>query len=319
AGTTVGFAVSAAVLVAVGGNTSGLWWLLPIMVFLAGYAPGAIGFSVGQVAFTVMVVCLFDIFDPQGISTAIVRLEAVSLGAVSAAAVALIFWPRGARAALARATAAVYRASAEGLKVVLATTDQEHQRAATRLEAATERATSAFVVALGERGEHIDSAAWAGMSRPPSLIHALLCGLHPAFPAMPPSGCTTAADAVRHQVSAATQRLTAIADRLEAKATAAKALPNASDAKTVTSLNNCLRACAGNTGGSMQDALVIMGWNRWLDRIDKDLQQAEKAQADVVDAASGTGWLRWSLRPKTTRPPAASASVQTGSVGPAKR
>lgn len=299
AGTTVGFAFSAAILLVVGGDTSGLWWFLPAMVFLAGYAPGAIGFAVGQVAFTVMVVCLFDIIEPQGVTTAIVRLEAVSLGAVSAAIVALILWPRGARAALARSIAAVYRTASQGMSVLLTGSQADRQEAAERLEATIERATSAFAVALGEHGERIDATTWAGIDRPPAVVHALLCGLEPAFPDAPPPGCAKASKNAQKHASAMAARFDAIAGDLDSRSVRSTR-PDAHDpGQSITGQNDCLCACARKDGDDMQGALAIVGWSCWLNRLDSALSQAATAQASVAGAASNRRWLRWSLKPAT--------------------
>ena len=181
-GTLVGFLIAAGITFALKGDAAALWWLVPPMSFLAAYAPGAVSFAAGQVAFTVMVVFLFNILDPNGVATAVVRLETVSLGAVTAALVGLLLWPRGARAALARSVARVYRVAAEGVGVGVTGSDADRQSAAARLEAAVQRANAAFAVALGEHGEHVNGAAWSTLTRPPAEAHALLCGLMPALP-----------------------------------------------------------------------------------------------------------------------------------------
>lgn len=44
-----------------------------------------------------MVVTLFGLLDAPGFETAVVRVETVSIGAVTAAALSVILWPRGAQ------------------------------------------------------------------------------------------------------------------------------------------------------------------------------------------------------------------------------
>ncbi|WP_421725612.1 FUSC family protein [Bauldia sp.] len=297
AGTTVGFVLSAALLLSTAGDTSLLWWVMPGLVFLAGYAPGAIGFSIGQAAFTVMVVCLFDIIDPKGVSTALVRLEAVSIGAISAAIVALILWPRGARAALARSAAAVYRTAADGLRIVLTAKPAERKAAAERLEAAIEESTAAFSAALGERGERIDTQAWTALGRAPGLVHSFLGGLVPAYPATPPPGCTAAADANSSDTEAMADRMAAIADRLESPDAKALSKPPPAPHSHPSGLNDCLCTTARSDRADVGEALAIMAWSEWLTRLDQAIQAGDAAQASVAGAASRTRWLSWSLHP----------------------
>jgi uncharacterized membrane protein YccC len=94
AGTGVGFAVSSAALAVIGLHQGGLWVVLVLAIFCVGYLPGAFGFIAGQAAFTVFVVALFNLVEPLGWHTGLVRFEDVMLGAGVSAAVALLFWPR---------------------------------------------------------------------------------------------------------------------------------------------------------------------------------------------------------------------------------
>ena len=67
AGTVVGFAVGAALMLAIGTGPTALWIALPIAVLVAAYAPGTAPFAVGQAAFTVTVVVLFNLLVPAGL------------------------------------------------------------------------------------------------------------------------------------------------------------------------------------------------------------------------------------------------------------
>jgi uncharacterized membrane protein YccC len=119
-GTGIGFGVSSAVLAVIGLHEGGLWVVLVLTVFLAGYLPQAGGFVAGQAAFTVFVVALFNLVDPQGWHTGLVRLEDVMLGASVSAVVALLFWPRRIEPLVARLTAA---ASDESGRLLAGTTE----------------------------------------------------------------------------------------------------------------------------------------------------------------------------------------------------
>jgi Fusaric acid resistance protein-like len=107
-GTVAGFIVGAALLVAIGANTTLLWFLLPLAVFLAGVAPAVISFAGGQAAFTLTLVILFNILQPTGWRVGLVRIEDVALGVGVSLIVGVLFWPRGAAAALRRALAEAY-------------------------------------------------------------------------------------------------------------------------------------------------------------------------------------------------------------------
>jgi hypothetical protein len=111
-GTAAGFVVGGALVYLIGTNTAVLWVLLPCVVLVAGLAPATISFAAGQAAFTVTLLILFNILVPAGWKIGLVRIEDVALGCAVSLAVGLLFWPRGAAAALGRALAEAYAASA---------------------------------------------------------------------------------------------------------------------------------------------------------------------------------------------------------------
>lgn len=57
----------------------------------------------GQAGFTVVVIILFNIIDPTGWKVGLTRIEDVAIGCGVSIVVGLLFWPRGAMAALGRA------------------------------------------------------------------------------------------------------------------------------------------------------------------------------------------------------------------------
>jgi uncharacterized membrane protein YccC len=111
-GTLLGFAVGAAFTAVAGNNTLLLWIALPVVAFLAGYASTAVGFLVGQAAFTVNVLILFNLISPVGWRLGLARIEDVALGAGISVVVGLLLWPRGARRELSRSIAGFYRSVA---------------------------------------------------------------------------------------------------------------------------------------------------------------------------------------------------------------
>ncbi len=100
AGTLVGFVIGAALLIGIGTSQPALWAALPIAVLIAAYTPGTAPFAIGQAAFTVTVVVLFNLLDPAGWRVGLVRIEDVALGCAVSAVVGILFWPRGASAVM---------------------------------------------------------------------------------------------------------------------------------------------------------------------------------------------------------------------------
>jgi uncharacterized membrane protein YccC len=111
-GTVLGFAVGAALLVGIGTGTTALWIALPVAVLVAAYAPGTLPFTVGQAAFTITVVVLFNILVPAGWQVGLLRVEDVAIGCAVSVVVGALFWPRGASALVGDNLAVALRAGA---------------------------------------------------------------------------------------------------------------------------------------------------------------------------------------------------------------
>ena len=115
AGTAIGFVIGGALLLAIGSDSTVLWLVLPVAVFVAGYAPGTAPFAVGQAAFTVTVAVLFNLLVPVGWKVGVVRIEDVALGCAVSVLVGLLFWPRGVGAVVGDDLADVFRTGASYL------------------------------------------------------------------------------------------------------------------------------------------------------------------------------------------------------------
>jgi uncharacterized membrane protein YccC len=120
AGTVAGFIAGGVLLLAIGSNITVLWLLLAPAVLVAGFAPAAVSFAAGQGAFTLTLVILYNILQPAGWKVGLVRVEDVALGCAISLLVGVLFWPRGAGAALGRSLAAAYRESAQYLSAAVA-------------------------------------------------------------------------------------------------------------------------------------------------------------------------------------------------------
>ncbi|MFC8826042.1 FUSC family protein [Streptomyces sp. NPDC057137] len=162
-GTAVGFAIGALLMLPVGDDTTPLWFLLPVMILVAGIAPAVISFAAGQAAFTLELVILFNILQPTGWRVGLVRIEDVAIGCGVSIMVGVLFWPRGATAALNQALSEAYTDSANYLAAAVefamrrpsshpVTTAVDVKRQAVRAASAARRMDDAFRQYLSERG-----------------------------------------------------------------------------------------------------------------------------------------------------------------------
>ncbi len=155
-GTLAGFALGAVLTAVVGTNTAFLWAALPVTTFLAAYASGAVGFVVGQAAFTINVLILFNLITPVGWRLGLARIEDVAVGVGISVVAGLLLWPRGARRELSRALAGCYRGVVVYLarsfaRVLEGTPRREVGRARLVAVRARDRAGEAFEQFLNER------------------------------------------------------------------------------------------------------------------------------------------------------------------------
>ena len=111
-GTVIGFAVGALLLLGIGTSTPALWVALPVVLAVAAYAPGALPFAVGQAAFTVVVVVLFNLLQPVGWKLGLLRIQDVAMGCAVSLVVGVLFWPRGASSVVGDDLADAFRRGA---------------------------------------------------------------------------------------------------------------------------------------------------------------------------------------------------------------
>jgi uncharacterized membrane protein YccC len=111
AGTLAGIVVGALFAQLAGASAVVAWALLPVAAFAATYASTAVGFVVGQAAFTVLVIVLFTLISPVGWRLGLIRIEDVAVGAGISVVTALLLWPRGVRRDLGTALAGLFRST----------------------------------------------------------------------------------------------------------------------------------------------------------------------------------------------------------------
>ena len=95
AGTLAGFAVASVLVWFVGPHVWVLWLVLPFFAFLAAFTPAAISLAAGQGSFTVFILALFGIVQPESLGIGVTRVEDVAMGLAVALVVSLLIWPRG--------------------------------------------------------------------------------------------------------------------------------------------------------------------------------------------------------------------------------
>jgi uncharacterized membrane protein YccC len=215
-GTAVGFVVGSAIMIGVANHTVLLWVLLPVAVLVAGVVPSMISFAAGQAGFTLVVIILFNIIDPIGWRVGLTRIEDVAIGCGVSIVVGVLFWPRGATAALGRALSEAFVASsgylADAVSRLTATHSVDTVPAQRASHNAYMRLDDAFRQFLAERGAKkvsIETVAnlFTGSNRIRLAAYTLATlGSHPLEPGKPELESVAVAGAVLRDSYAASHR-----------------------------------------------------------------------------------------------------------------
>jgi uncharacterized membrane protein YccC len=177
-GTLIGFAIAAPAAYFADGDDTLLWVLLPLVTFLAAWAPGAVGLGSGQAAFTLFVVVLFNLAAPSGSQTAVIRLETVATGIAVAVVAGFVFWPRGPQASLGPIAARLYRASGASIRAVSAEAlglsggDGAQRVARHELLAAKEQLEETLQELASDHRSDVALTNRVAIMTPPSLVRA---------------------------------------------------------------------------------------------------------------------------------------------------
>jgi hypothetical protein len=153
-----------------------MWLTLPIVVFAAAYASHAVSFGAAQALFALLVVEMFNLVEPEGWMTGVVRLEAVAVGALVALFVSVVMWPKGAAAALREQIADHLRAAQALVDAAFASlfgagSRDEVDAARDEALAARRRCDEALAAFMGERGaKRIAPQTWTALARTPVLM-----------------------------------------------------------------------------------------------------------------------------------------------------
>ena len=194
-GTVVGVIIGAGIVYLIGVEPERLWPLLPIAVFLAAFAPGALSFATGQAAFTVVVLILFNILQPTGWTVGIWRFTDIAIGCLSGLVAGVLAWPRGAGGALRLSLVDAYQAVAVDLRAAvrgIEKLDEPAKQAQTRLDAALR----GYLAEHGKRSMSLEAVTFLvnGGTRA-RLAADSIATLVAATPAVDKTGSTDATEA----------------------------------------------------------------------------------------------------------------------------
>jgi uncharacterized membrane protein YccC len=290
-GTCLGFFVVLALFGIFDAGPAEEWIVLPVAAFGAAYAPTAVSFVVGQASFTVAIVVMFDIIEPEAWRTGLVRVEDIAIGAGVALGVGLLLWPRGALGLLRSVLGAHLRADADYLDeafvgvaagdVTSAGPRREQARRAAR------RVADAYDELLAAPGTMPPGmASWAAVAGSARQVQAagdlLTAQVQLGFVI---AAYTDAVAVLRREADALTAALRADADAVAAGRAAprAPADPGAARRKVeVEVLDQCRAAAATDTSG----AIGIVWASEVLHATDVAVQRAATAISAV--ASKGT-------------------------------
>lgn len=179
-GTLVGVVVGGVFVALAGTNSVVDWSVLPVAAFTATYVSGAAGFVLGQAAFSVFVILLFNLIAPAGWQIGLIRIEDVALGVGISILTGLLLWPQGTRRDVTDAIARMFVAASaflgESLELVLGRGSSDRAKRE-RVDAlrARDRADEALEQFLAERtGGPLTAQAAASLVA--SGTHAVLFG-----------------------------------------------------------------------------------------------------------------------------------------------
>lgn len=294
AGNLLGFVLAAAVLAVAGDRTTALWVILPATVFLAAYAPAAVHFVVGQASFALMVVILFNLIQPEGWRTGLVRVESVAIGAAVSVGVGVVLWPRGNRRALRDATVARYRSVADYLAAGFAALlpsrradEADVDRAQDSARATELRADAALLDLLTTPvGSDVAVPAWVRIASVGRSLRLAGDGVR-AIPrrgyVLPDVG--TASDDLARLADQRVAEVVAVADRIEAGHAAAREV--ALDQPEA----RWLGAIDPDDEDAIDRALAMMWAIEWIGFVDL-LVATDDEPLTAVAAAAETPWWR---------------------------
>jgi uncharacterized membrane protein YccC len=285
AGTALGFGAAAGLASAFGGHLVVYAAVLPLVIFLAFYTATAVNFVVGQACFTVLIVVLFNILQPQGWKIGLLRLEDVAAGAAIGVAIGLLIWPRGASGQLKGALAELLddgrayasRTARSLLAGVAEPRDAEELRV--RALRTAVRTEDVFAQHLAERKSPDSAEVWSGILIAGHRLwySADVMGRMQA-PKDTPCPCSEFIGALQHCTTSLSDGYGEVARALRS----GTSVRGVDSRITMTHhLGPHATSCAHSMEGSSQPAELMSGLHlfelrSWLLELSDDLQQLEE-------------------------------------------
>jgi uncharacterized membrane protein YccC len=290
-GTTLGVAISAAVLLGVGSDPVLLWVLLPVTILVAAIAPVAFSFVAGQAGFTLVVVVLFSIIAPSGLDVGLIRIEDVALGCAVSVVVGALFWPRGAAVALGIALDDAYGAASDRVRALVHTlTGRPTADGKNRALAARQRLDDAFRQFLAEPGAKRvgmdDVAALAGAATRLRLVADSLEDLLARDPHVPlPDDLLAAGAELRAVADGVDLWYRTLGDLLAGRRTT---VPSADppDSQLPDDVVGHLRTGLHEANAAAAKHALLLLWSA------QHLDSLRRVEPDLVEAASTIAGLR---------------------------
>ena len=259
-GTAIGFAVSAGLLALVGFDHTGLWIIVVAGFFLAAYTPQVVGFVAGQICFTIAVVAMFNLIEPQGWQTGLVRLENIVIGVSVSLVVAFLFWPRRASVGLRLNVAGLYRDLSNALEAGI-----DRFESTASIGAAELRAHASYVQYLSETARApTGRSAWASLLADAAQVRFAVDALQRHRGVVRFDTCGPTRTALREAVGSVASALDATGGQIEHPGQAVRATADVSSISTSTRapVRDCLErhahesAAGGPLAAGIDAALV---------------------------------------------------------------
>jgi uncharacterized membrane protein YccC len=291
-GTLLGFVIGGAAVYLIGTNHAVLWTLLPPIIVVAASAPVITSFIVGQAGFTMFTIVLFNIVAPAGWRIGVTRIEDVALGCLASLVAGVLFWPRGAGAALGTAFAESYRSSAELLREsVDSLVHGRPKPAGERATAAGSRLDDALRQYLAERGtKHVPLESVATLANGATrlrLAGAAIAELNQAVP-LAVDGTDEPAAVLNRRAEEVTCWYTALADGFTGRPGELPTLTPPTDSFLDVVLP-ALNGCGESDRAARAETLLWSG--QYLGDVDR-LRTDLVGPAEMVNAARAMAWWR---------------------------
>ena len=270
--------------------------MFPICVFLAAYTPTALHVAVGQAMFTVMVVVLFNLIEPQGWRTGLVRVEDILIGAATGIVVGVLLWPRGARAELCQALSSLYETGGAYIRAALdAALGRQREPVAPAVEeahAADLRAGEALSTYLKERGpKRVPVEVWTRLLVTGEQLRFVADAVvvrTSVFGEV--EGFERAVKAVDAEAGILTEQIDRVAQDISGTGDVGPAPPPHGD-RTRAIIATSLEACGRDPSvGNVEQVLALAWASEWIGHVRTRVSALQEPLGEVRSFVAGSWW-----------------------------